>query len=310
MNGAPDPTGSLARALPYPAAVQADPAWAGATSSETGLSAAPVGPLTTSVRRPRLRDRAFCVWSLAIRMLRMLAGQDRAGFTRIGRCDGGPSIRSPGPGSGAGLDAGEGAGAGALGRRQPQVREVRAVDDHRPEHPHLRVAPIAFSLAFSFRRFCCRRRSARTSRGCRSRRCTATRTDTPASSAAAAIALRPSATTPAHRANWFLTNTPRPTTQLERRRCTAQPSPTWWMGARVTVRASARFRPTSWSSTPTRLPTRPGCGLPCARTRLAPPVGSRRDSDAHSSACATATKAVSAGYTGLIGRRSRARSAG
>ena len=84
------------------------PAWVGATSSATGRSAGPVERLVTSVRGLRLRGREFCVWSLDIRMLRMLAGQDRAAFTRIGRCDGradqfGPRFevairRSPRPG--------------------------------------------------------------------------------------------------------------------------------------------------------------------------------------------------------------------
>jgi hypothetical protein len=63
-------------------------AWVGATSSATGLSAAPMERLMTSVSGLRLRDRAFCVWLLAIRMLRMLAGKRRAAFTRIGRRDG------------------------------------------------------------------------------------------------------------------------------------------------------------------------------------------------------------------------------
>ena len=59
----------------------------GARSSGSGLRAAPMERLATSVRGPRLRDREFCVWSFAIRMLRMLAGDDCAAFTRIGRCD-------------------------------------------------------------------------------------------------------------------------------------------------------------------------------------------------------------------------------
>jgi hypothetical protein len=64
------------------------PARVGASSPATGPSAAPVERLVTCVRGLRLRDREFCLWSLAIRMLRILAGQDRAAFTRIGRCDG------------------------------------------------------------------------------------------------------------------------------------------------------------------------------------------------------------------------------
>ena len=62
-------------------------AWVGARSSGSGLRAAPMERLATSVRGPRLRDRELCVWSFAIRMLRMLAGDDCAAFTRIGRCD-------------------------------------------------------------------------------------------------------------------------------------------------------------------------------------------------------------------------------
>ncbi len=49
------------------------PAWVGATTPSTGLSASPVERLVTSVRGLRLRDREFFLLSLAIRMLRMLA---------------------------------------------------------------------------------------------------------------------------------------------------------------------------------------------------------------------------------------------
>ena len=62
-----------------------NPAWVDATSS-AGTSTPPVGRLVISVRGLRLGDREFCAWSLAIRMLRMLAGQARSAFTRIGRC--------------------------------------------------------------------------------------------------------------------------------------------------------------------------------------------------------------------------------
>ena len=71
------------------------PAWVGATSSATGLSGGPVERQLTSERGLRLRDRGFWVWSLAIRMLANAAGQDRAAFTRIGRCDVGRTIPPP-----------------------------------------------------------------------------------------------------------------------------------------------------------------------------------------------------------------------
>jgi hypothetical protein len=72
------------------------PAWGGAMSSATALSPAPMERLATSVRGLRLRDRELCVWSSAIRMLRMLAGDEHAAFTRIGRCDSRPTIRIAG----------------------------------------------------------------------------------------------------------------------------------------------------------------------------------------------------------------------
>jgi hypothetical protein len=75
---------------------KADPAWVGATSSASGLTAAPMEQLATSVRGLRLRDREFCIWSFAIRMLRMLAGDDHAAFTRIGRRDSRSTIRIAG----------------------------------------------------------------------------------------------------------------------------------------------------------------------------------------------------------------------